>query len=262
MPTGDQILDFLKDTRNRFDAFCKQFNPESEVEETNYDCPLGPLQQVAISRGKVLEKASCTLCDLEVDTPPVLYEQMDEKIPKMRALCLEATFFPSNPKVPKTYLELRANIAGDVILAGGTDIFPYFPSQDDHDLMATRIKALCTEHGQDYQAMQKTRAEFFKSSYRKQAVGSHAGIYSFSLPDNSFDFFTAMADAYFKVSEELVNIHKDDPSTPDDLALQKKFHGQWAQWIMLEDEGTLWGLRKGIPIDALLGAILPPVCTY
>ena len=35
-----------------------------------------------------------------------------------------------------------------------------------------------------------------------------------------------------------------------------------AKSIMLEDEGTLWGLRKGIPIDALLGAILPPVCTY
>jgi coproporphyrinogen III oxidase len=262
MPTGDQILDFLKDTRKRFDAFCKQFDPESEIEELNYDCPLGPLQQTAICRGKVLEKASCTLCDLEVDTPPMLYEQMEVKIPKMRALCLEATFFPGNPKVPKTYLELRANIAGDVILAGGTDIFPYFPNQEDHDLMATPIKALCAEHGQDYNALQKTRAEFFKSHYRNQKVGSQAGIYSFSLPESAFDFFTAMADTYFSVSEELVNKHKDEPCSPEDKALQSKLHGQWAQWIMLEDEGTLWGLRKGIPIDALLSAILPPSCTY
>ena len=262
MATGDQVLAFLKDTRNRFDAFCKQFNPESAVEVTNYDCPLGPLQQVALSRGKVLEKASCTLCDLEVDTPPELFKQLDGKVPKMRAMVLEATFFPHNPKVPKTYLELRANVAGDVILAGGTDIFPYFANREDHDLMANQIKALCAEYGQDYAAMQKTRADFFKSRYRKQPVGSHAGIYSFTLPENSFDFFSQLADAYFDISEQLVNLHKDEPFTPEDKALQQKLHGQWAQWIMLEDEGTLWGLRKGIPIDALLGAILPPTCTY
>ncbi len=95
--------------------------------------------------------------------------------------------------------------------------------------MANQIKALCAEHGQDYTALQKTRADLFQSRYRNQKVGSQAGIYSFSLPPSAFDFFTAMADTYFSVSEELVNNHKDDPCTPEDKALQKKLHGQWAQ---------------------------------
>jgi hypothetical protein len=37
-----------------------------------------------------------------------------------------------------------------------------------------------------------------------------------------------------------------------------KIHGQWAEWILLEDSGTKYGLDQGIPPEALLGAILPP----
>jgi hypothetical protein len=39
-------------------------------------------------------------------------------------------------------------------------------------------------------------------------------------------------------------------------------HGQWAQWILVEDEGTRFGLDMGIHPDALLGPILPPIAKF
>jgi coproporphyrinogen III oxidase len=42
----------------------------------------------------------------------------------------------------------------------------------------------------------------------------------------------------------------------------REIHGTWVEWVLLEDSGTRYGLEKGIPPEALLGAILPPQATF
>jgi coproporphyrinogen III oxidase len=148
------------------------------------------------------------------------------------------------------------------ILAGGTDIFPYFSHEGDVSFFAEGMKQLCGRHGQDYEKLRKTRADFFMSKYRKEKVGAHAGIYSFHLEDNHFDFFKEMAEAFFTLYTGIVEKRKGKPFTDEEKKLMKKIHGVWAQWVLLEDEGTKYGLEKGIPPDALLGAILPPNATF
>ena len=261
MLSTTEIIDFLQGTKDRFGELCHKYNPGCVPEEKRFDSPMGPLQ-VVVSRGEVFEKASYSYCDLEIDTPPVLAEQMGEKVPKMRCICLEINLFPANPHVPKSYIELRINIAGRVVLAGGTDIFPYFPNRADSDFFGGCMKELCATHGQDYERLRQVRADFFQSKLRGQPVGSHAGIYFFSLEEVAFPFFQAMADTYFTSYEELVKRRNGEPVGREEKEHQRKLHGHWAQWIMLEDEGTLFGLKKGIPIDALLGAILPPAAEF
>ena len=114
-------------------------------------------------------------------------------------------------------------------------------------------------HGQDYDALRKVRADFFKSRYTEQNVGSHAGIYSFQLAAEHFPFFQEMAEAFFSAYALLINKRKDEVFSQKDIEYKNKLHGQWVQWILLEDEGTRFGLDKGIPAEALLGAILPPL---
>jgi coproporphyrinogen III oxidase len=159
-------------------------------------------------------------------------------------------------------LELRANRAGKAILAGGTDIFPYFPDRADSDLFAEKIRSTCNAHGVDYEALRKVRTDFFQSKYTKENVGAHAGIYFFQLGQDKVPFFKAMTAAFFEAYEALIEAHRGEPVRPEDKAHQQMLHGKWAQWIMVEDEGTRFGLEMGIPPEALLGAILPPVATY
>jgi coproporphyrinogen III oxidase len=124
------------------------------------------------------------------------------------------------------------------------------------------MKQLCAHHGQDYEKMRKTRADFVMSKYRKEKVGAHAGIYSFHLEDTYFDFFKEMAESFFTLYTGIVEKRKGKPFTDEERKLMQKIHGVWAQWVLLEDEGTRYGLEKGIPPDALLGAILPPHATF
>jgi coproporphyrinogen III oxidase len=100
------------------------------------------------------------------------------------------------------------------------------------------------------------------SKYRKEKVGSHAGIYSFQLPDDAFPFLKGVSDAFFNLYREILDRGKDRIFTARDQEKKQEIHGLWAQWVLLEDEGTKYGLEKGIPPDALLGAILPPRATF
>ena len=261
MLNKDTVVKFLKDTESRFEKFASQYNPSGDVKKKSWNTPLGRLDAI-VSNGKTFDKASSIYCDLKVDTPPVLAEKLGKKGGKADAMVLEFHFFPINPFIPKGYIELRANITDKTILAGGTDIFPYFPKEEDNKYFADGMKELCKRHGQDYEKLLKTRVDFFKSKYRPGKVGSHAGIYSFHLDEKDFDFFKDMADTYFKIYTDLVEKRKNEKFTEKDIEHKLRIHGLWAEWTMVEDEGTLFGIRKGIPPEALLGAILPPEAKF
>ncbi len=262
MMQAQTIIDYLQETQTVFERYCKTYNPDSDFEMQSWSTPLGALS-ATVSRGPVLEKASAAYCDLVIDTPPVLAEKMENNVDKMQCLVLEINLFPNNPRIPKSYIELRANIAGDyVVLAGGTDIFPYFDASAESEVFALNIRKTCEDHGQDYNKLRDVRVQFFQSKYRNCPVGSHAGIYFFSLEQEAFPFFKAMTDTFFSTYADMLNRKKDGDISPADKQLQHRLHGQWAQWVMTEDEGTRFGLEKGIPPEALLDVILPPVAVF
>jgi coproporphyrinogen III oxidase len=255
------ITGFLADVQKSFERFCSRWNGHGNFERNSWDCPLGKINAV-VSRGDVFEKASTVYCDLEIDTPPVLAKTMSLTMPRMRGLVLELNLFPVNPHLPKAYMELRANIVDKIIFAGGTDIFPYYPDPEAHNLFSGAIQRICKAHSVDYEALRKVRADFFKSKYTGEKVGSHAGIYFFQLDEGQFPFFKDMAEGFFTAYAELVAKYKDIPCTPEQMQHRLKVHGQWVQWILVEDEGTRFGLDKGIPPEALLGPILPPLAAF
>ena len=262
MLSKDTVVKFLKETESRFEKFTAEYNPSGEVKKKSWDTPMGKLD-VIISKGETFEKLSSIYCDLLVDTPPVLAEKLGEKGGKAEALVLEFHFFPVNPYIAKGYIELRANVTGNIVLAGGTDIFPYYSNESDNNVFGDAMKELCKRHGKDYEALRQERIGFFKSKYRKGVkVGSHAGIYSFKLEENDFEFFKDMADTYFNVYAEIIERRKNEKFGQKEIEHKLKTHGLWVEWTMMEDEGTLFGIRKGIPPESLLGSILPPQATF
>lgn len=262
MVEKNAVTSFLAGVREQFEQFSCEHNPSGKIDSRTWDTPMGRLDVVR-SRGDTFEKGGLIYGDLAIETPPVLAEQLGQQGSTAQVYVLEINYYPHNPFIPRGYMELRVNITDTLVLAGGTDIFPYFSRhEEDNAMFAEGMKELCAAHGQDYDRLQKTRADFFVSKYRKEKVGSHAGIYSFQLPEKEFPFFTGIADAFFRLYGEIVAKGRLRPFTQEEAALRLQVHGIWTQWILLEDEGTRYGLEKGIPPDALLGGILPPRATF
>ena len=263
---------FLKGFSDQFEKFCSSYNPAGKVERGSWEIPIGKIE-VTTFRGELFEKASAIYCDIVIDTPLEAAEKSgkkeswaDAQLLEMdlrgKFQVLEMNLFPVNPFIPKAYIELRTNVTKTVELAGGTDIFPYFADEEDVAFFAEGMKELCKRHGKSYEELQKARADFFVSKFRKTKVGSHAGIYSFHLEEEDFPFFNDMAGTFFKLYTAIVEKRKGTPFTAGDTELKEKIHGMWAEWVMVEDIGTRFGLETGMPPEALLGSILPPRAAF
>jgi coproporphyrinogen III oxidase len=257
----NDMVTFLAGVRGQFEQFYTRFNPAGRVDKKSWDTPMGKLDAVR-SSGAVFEKAASIFCDLTIETPPVLAEKIGQKGSRAEAFVLEINCYPVNPHIPRGYMELRANITDTMVFAGGTDIFPYFPVEEDAAFFADGMKELCREHGQDYEKLRKTRADFFVSKFRNEKVGSHAGIYAFHLEAKEFPFFKDIAECFFRLYGILVEKGGKRNFTADEQQRMREIHGVWVEWVLLEDAGTRYGLEKGIPPDALLGAILPPQAAF
>jgi len=261
MMQKSEVVNFLMDVIRRYEQLCLRYNPSAKIERKTWDIPMGKLD-VSISSGEQFDKASMIYCDLKIDTPPVLAEKLGQKGSKADAMVLELHFFPINPFIPKAYIELRANITDKVVFAGGTDIKSYYSNEEDEKYFADGIKELCKRHGKDYEELRQVRANFFKSKYTNKKVGAHAGIYSFHLEESDYPFMKDMADTFIKLYFDLVEKCKGQKFTQNDIDYKLKQHGAWVQWTLLEDSGTIFGIEKGIPAEALLGAILPPSAKF
>ena len=87
-------------------------------------------------------------------------------------------------------------------------------------------------------------------------------IWNAILEAEKIDFFKQMAETFFDAYRVIIENNKDLSFDQKDIDYKYMLHGQWAQWILVEDEGTRFGLDMGIHPDALLGPILPPVAKF
>ena len=138
----NEIVKFFSDVSKRFEQFCASLDSSGETDSRSWDTPMGCLD-LTISRGDIFEKAGSIYCDLQIETPPVLAEKLGQKGAKAEAFVLEINCYPINPHLPRGYMELRVNITDKIVLAGGTDIFPYFPDDEEANYFAEGMKLLC-----------------------------------------------------------------------------------------------------------------------
>jgi len=131
MVEKNDVVTFLDDVIKRFEQFSLLHNASKKVDTESWDTPMGRLD-VMRSTGDTFEKAGLIYCDLAIETPPVLAEKLGQQGSKAQVYVLEINFYPHNPYIPRGYMELRVNITDTIVLAGGTDIFPYF-SQHEED---------------------------------------------------------------------------------------------------------------------------------
>ena len=96
MTDRNEIVGFLSGVSSQFEQFCLSQKPSGKVEKQSWNTPMGPLD-VMRSSGEVFEKAGSIYCDLTIETPPVLAENLGQKGSTAEAFVLEINCYPVNP---------------------------------------------------------------------------------------------------------------------------------------------------------------------
>jgi coproporphyrinogen III oxidase len=147
---------------------------------------------------------------------------------------------------------------------GGADLNPPIAYDKDTGEFHAALKAACDAHGADYyEKYRKWADDYFYIPHRKVHRGV-GGIFYDHLEcpgpaawDAGFAFTRAVGEAFLAIFPKLVRRRMDMEFTAQEKQRQLEWRGRYAEFNLVYDRGTLFGLRTGGNIDAILMS-LPP----
>ena len=174
----------------------------------------------------------------------------------------------ANPHVPAVHMNTRFLTTTKAWFGGGADLNPPLPYDEDTAEFHAEFKAACDAHGADYYDRFKAWAdEYFYIPHRKvhRGVGGifydHLECADEAAWEANFAFTQAVGRAFLAVFPRIVRRRMGMAFTPADKQQQLEWRGRYAEFNLVYDRGTLFGLKTGGNIDAILMS-LPPVAEW
>ena len=170
----------------------------------------------------------------------------------------------ANPHVPAVHMNCRFLTTTRRWFGGGADLNPAIAYAEDTDAFHARLRAACAAHDPTfYPRFSQWAEEYFWIPHRNVARGV-GGIFFDRLEDHfdaHFAFTRDVGEAFLDAFPALVRKRMNQPFTDDDMARLLEFRGRYVEFNLLYDRGTLFGLKTGGNIDAILMS-LPPLAKW
>ena len=170
----------------------------------------------------------------------------------------------ANPHVPAVHMNCRFLCTTKRWFGGGADLNPPLPYAEDNEAFHARMKAACDAHDPAYYPRYRAWAdEYFWIPHRNVHRGA-GGIFFDHLEGDfatNFAFVRDVGEAFLDIFPKIVRTRMDTPWTEADRAAMLAFRGRYAEFNLVYDRGTLFGLKTGGNIDAILMS-LPPLATW
>ncbi len=215
-----------------------------------------------VMKGKVFEKVGVNVSTvggaLSEDFAKSIHGADED--PQFFATGISLVAHMANPHVPAVHMNTRYLVTQKSWFGGGADLNPPLPYEEDTAAFHSALKSACDGHGTDYYARFKKWADdYFWIPHRNVHRGV-GGIFYDHLEgdfDANLAFTKAVGQAFLEVYPQIVRRRMADAFTPEDREAQLRWRGRYAEFNLVYDRGTLFGLRTGGNIDAILMS-LPP----
>jgi len=147
---------------------------------------------------------------------------------------------------------------------GGADLNPPISYAEDTADFHARLKAACDAHDPGhYPRFKQWADDYFWIPHRKVHRGV-GGIFYDHLEgdfDANFAFTRDVGEAFLDIFPRIVRRRMNQTATEAERARMYAWRGRYAEFNLVYDRGTLFGLKTGGNIDAILMS-LPPMATW
>ena len=174
----------------------------------------------------------------------------------------------SNPHVPAVHMNTRFLTTTKAWFGGGADLNPPIPYDEDTAEFHAALKAACDRHGPDYYDRFKAWAdEYFYIPHRQchRGVGGifydHLEVEDEAAWEEGFTFTRAVGEAFLEAFPRIVRRRMGMEFTDADRERQLEWRGRYAEFNLVYDRGTAFGLKTGGNVDAILMS-LPPEAVW
>ncbi|TNE42392.1 MAG: oxygen-dependent coproporphyrinogen oxidase [Sphingomonadales bacterium] len=223
-----------------------------------------------VMKGKIFEKVGVNVSTVGGAFSPEFAKTIHgaDDNPEFFATGISLVAHMANPHVPAVHMNTRFLVTTKRWFGGGADLNPPIPYEEDTGFFHETLKAACDAHDPDhYPRFKKWADDYFYIPHRKVHRGVGGIFYDHldCLDDAGFDanfaFTRAVGEAFLAAFPPIVRRRMGMKWTEEDKARQLEWRGRYAEFNLVYDRGTLFGLRTGGNIDAILMS-LPPLATW
>ena len=216
--------------------------------------------------GKVFEKVGVNVSTVGGKFSEEFARQIPgaEEDPSFFATGISLVAHMANPHVPAVHMNTRFLTTTRRWFGGGADLNPAIPYEDDTEAFHARMRAACAAHDPTfYSRFSKWAEEYFWLPHRNRARGV-GGIFYDRLEghfDEHFAFTRDVGEAFLDIFPAIVRKRMETAFTDEQMEQLLEFRGRYVEFNLLYDRGTLFGLKTGGNIDAILMS-LPPLAKW
>jgi coproporphyrinogen III oxidase len=221
-----------------------------------------------LAEGAVFEKAGVNFSHVRGrQLPPSATAHRPELAGRpWEALGLSVVTHPRNPHVPTSHANVRFFAAGDVWwFGGGFDLTPSYGYADDAVHWHRTARAALAPFGTAlYPRFKRACDEYFFLKHRQEARGI-GGLFYDDFSElgfaRSWALTQAVAGAYLQAYRPIVARRRETPFGERERHFQLIRRGRYAEFNLVWDRGTLFGLQSGGRTESILMS-LPPLVRW
>ncbi len=224
-----------------------------------------------IQNGNVLEKGGVNFSAVEGKLPESVKKAFNVDEDEFFATGVSIVIHPNHPWVPIIHMNIRYFEMSEDIrwFGGGIDVTPHYVIPEDAKFFHQHIKSVCDQFKADFYTKFKAWADdYFYIKHREETRGIGGIFYDRLNPESSglsweeiFDFSKAVGRSFVPIYTELIQRNRDKSFTEAEKNWQYQRRSRYAEFNLVYDAGTKFGLETNGRIESILMS-LPPQANW
>ena len=227
----------------------------------------GGAGEISLMKGEVFEKVGVNFSKVYGEFSEEFRKQIPgtENNPKFWASGISLVAHMRSPLVPAVHINTRFICTDKTWFGGGADLNPMFEVEQDTNSFHQAFKRACDKSDPEYyDKFKKWCDEYFFIKHRGVARGVGGIFYDYVNTDDfekDFTFTQNVGLAFLEIFPKLVRCHMFEKWTEEQREHQLRKRGLYAEFNLVYDRGTKFGLMTGGNAEAILMS-LPPIAKW
>lgn len=273
MSVRDKFYSYLIGLQDTICGALEAVDEKEKFVEDRWDRPEGGggITRI-ITKGKVFDKGGVNTSSVHGELPQSMRDAFHVNGKNFFACGLSIVLHPVNPYVPTVhanwrYFELSEDDGNilDTWFGGGSDLTPYYIFEEDGRHFHTTLKNAMDPFGEELYPKYKEQCDnYFINRHRDNEARGIGGVfYDYLRPENAgeanrlLDFQRSNGNAFLPAYLPIVEKRKNNAYAEQEVYWQEIRRGRYAEFNLVHDRGTLFGLKTNGRVESILMSMPP-----